>query len=231
MASPLRGVVFGPVEDWGKRSCKLLLELDGGEEVKKRRQYVLEEVASWAGVREFGERGVRALDQAMSNTEQARREWQGEGDWYGPSAERAVEILLRAIGIQDGSVNGQLDGYDVDYQTTDKDDGILEYITVRPAKATGGAIFGVAHNWTLTTPKSKKKVVEVKPVKMEVKLEVVDEEREGESENETMRRKGKKWRGLRGPRGQPACDEGLDGQGSKEPNRGASRGARTKDRR
>ncbi|KAF8442684.1 hypothetical protein BGX38DRAFT_1272170 [Terfezia claveryi] len=42
----------------------------------------------------------------------------------------------------------------------------------------------------------KKKVVEVKLVKMEVKLEVVDKEREGESENETMRRKGKKWRAI-----------------------------------
>ncbi|RPB27053.1 hypothetical protein L211DRAFT_846604 [Terfezia boudieri ATCC MYA-4762] len=185
MAPPPSGIIFGPIKDWGKGSCKLLLDFCSEEGVKGRRQYILEDVTGWVGIPEFGERGVKALEQAVSNTEQARENWQGEGDWC-----RAVKLLDRAIAIQDGAANGQLDGYEVDYQTALSEDGMLESITVRPTKATGGAIFGMAHHWTLTTPKGKSNGTKGEPAKWVARLEEVNEE--GDFDYENMRKKGKR---------------------------------------
>ncbi|RPB19948.1 hypothetical protein L211DRAFT_579326 [Terfezia boudieri ATCC MYA-4762] len=197
LAPPPRGVVYGPIKDWGKGSCKLLLDFSSKEGVKGRRQYVIEDVAGWAAISEFGEKGRKALEQAVSNTELARENWKGEGDWCryisqaerdlreeeevirvtdGPSAERAVEILARAVAIQDGAANGQLEGYEVEYQTADKEDEIYESITVRPAKATGGAMFGTVHHWTLTTPKGKRNADKRQPVRGVTRLEDIGEE-------------------------------------------------------
>ncbi|KAF8427649.1 hypothetical protein BGX38DRAFT_1299825 [Terfezia claveryi] len=214
MAPPPKSVVYGPIKDWGKGSCKLLLEFSSEKRKKGRRQYILEEVTSWAGVPELGDRGVEALDLAMANTEWAREGWQGEGDWCrhisqverdlsgeeeiirvtdGPSAERAVGILSKGIAIQDGVANGQLEGYEVDYQTAVQEDGMLESITVRPARVSGEAIFGMAHHWTLMTPISKKGAIKRQPAGWVGRLGEVGEE-EGESEDEVMRKKGKKRR-------------------------------------
>ncbi|KAF8414925.1 hypothetical protein BGX38DRAFT_1281585 [Terfezia claveryi] len=150
----------------------------------------------------------------MANTEWAREGWQGEGDWCrhisqverdlsgeeeiirvtdGPSAERAVGILSKGIAIQDGVANGQLEGYEVDYQTAVQEDGMLESITVRPARVSGEAIFGMAHHWTLMTPISKKGAIKRQPAGWVGRLGEVGEE-EGESEDEVMRKKGKKRR-------------------------------------
>ncbi|RPB20337.1 hypothetical protein L211DRAFT_852449 [Terfezia boudieri ATCC MYA-4762] len=180
MALPPRGVVFGPIKDWGKGGCKLLLEHGEGG-LKKRRQYTLENVAGWAPILEFGERGEKALSQAMVNTEHGRGEWQGEGDWCmhisqvekdlkeekeaikvtdGPSAERAVKILKRAVAIQDGTVNDQLEEYDMEYQRSDEDDGILESIIVRPAGADSGTMFRIMHHWMLSIPRVRKRGAE-----------------------------------------------------------------------
>ncbi|KAF8433081.1 hypothetical protein BGX38DRAFT_1276338 [Terfezia claveryi] len=215
MVPPPRGVVFGPIKDWGKGGCKLLLEHDGEGGLKKRRQYTLENVAGWALIPEFRERGEEALSQAMANTEHARGEWRGEGDWSmhisqvekdlreeeetikvtdGPSAERAVEILKRSIAIQDGTVNGQLEGYDVEYQRSDKDDGILESITVRPAGADSGAMFGITHHWTLSTPRVRKRggsrtalSAKEQLANLETELESISEG-EGDSDEEPSRK-------------------------------------------
>ncbi|KAF8434412.1 hypothetical protein BGX38DRAFT_1275512 [Terfezia claveryi] len=215
MAPPPRGVVFGPIKDWGKGGCKLLLEHDGEGGLKKRRQYTLENVAGWALIPEFRERGEEALSQAMANTEHARGEWRGEGDWSmhisqvekdlreeeetikvmdGPSAERAVEILKRSIAIQDGTVNSQLEGYDVEYQRSDKDDGILESITVRPAGADSGAMFGITHHWTLSTLRVRKRggsrtalSAKEQLANLETELESISEG-EGDSDEEPSRK-------------------------------------------
>lgn len=118
--------------------------------VKKRRQFALEDVTSWHEVPEFGERGTEALVQAGRNSERAKQEWSGEGDWElhisqleqrgrqdeetirvrnSSSAERAIEILTRGIAIQDGAINGQLEGLDFEYAKEDKEQEILESIT------------------------------------------------------------------------------------------------------
>ncbi|KAF8432856.1 hypothetical protein BGX38DRAFT_1290868 [Terfezia claveryi] len=221
LAPPPRGVVYGPIEDWGKGSCKLLLNYKIGGEESLMRQYVVEDVERWILVPEFGKEGEKALNQARVHTELVKKEWEGvgEGDWCkhvsqvernlreeeevirvtdGPSAERAMAILNRAIAIQDGAANGQLNGYEVEYSSADKGDEMLESITVRPAQSTGQGLFNRAHHWTLTTPKSKKKATGHNTVKeqlgrLEAKLEEVKEEGE-ESESEVLRKKGKKRR-------------------------------------
>ncbi|KAF8432372.1 hypothetical protein BGX38DRAFT_1334049 [Terfezia claveryi] len=214
MALPLRGVVFGPIKDWGKGGCKLLLEHDGEGGLKKRRQYTLEDVAGWALIPEFREKGEEALSQAIFNTEHARGEWRGKGDWCmhisqvekdlreeeevikvtdSLLAERAVEILRRSIAIQDGTVNGQLEGYDVEYQKSDRDDGILKSITVRPAGANSGTMFGITHHWTLSTPRGRKRggvrtasTAKEQLARLETELENISEG-EGDSDGEPLR--------------------------------------------
>ncbi|KAF8440710.1 hypothetical protein BGX38DRAFT_1272849 [Terfezia claveryi] len=143
-APPPRGIVYGPITDWGKGEFS-----------------------------EFGEKGAEALSQAMENTEQARKAWAEEGDWCrhisqmernlrveeevirvgdGPLVVRAIMILNRAVAIQDRAANGQLDGYQVDYCMVVKGDDLLESITVRQESE----LFGTIHHWTLMTSGSGK---------------------------------------------------------------------------
>ncbi|RPB20370.1 hypothetical protein L211DRAFT_893547 [Terfezia boudieri ATCC MYA-4762] len=170
MAPPPKGVVYGPIKDWRKGSCKLLLEFGSKEGKKGRRQYVLEEV----------ERDLRGEEEIIRVME-------------GPSIERAVGILSKGIAIQDGAANGQLEGYEVDYQTAVQKDGMLESITVKPARVSGEAIFRMAHHWTLMTPISKKGAIKGQPAGWVGRLGEVGEE-EGESKDEVMRKKSKKHR-------------------------------------
>ena len=61
-------VLFGPIRDWGNSESNVLLEFDGEGGVKKRRQFVLEDVASWHLVSAFREEGVDALRNAHRRT-------------------------------------------------------------------------------------------------------------------------------------------------------------------
>ncbi|RPB22495.1 hypothetical protein L211DRAFT_884786 [Terfezia boudieri ATCC MYA-4762] len=172
MAPPPRGVLFGPIVDWGKGSSKVLLEFSDEEEVRRTRQYVLEEVAKWHLVPGFGEDGSRALMEACANTEKCKSEWQGERDWDlyisqqerqgrgdeeilrvrdGPLAERAIEILKMGMAIQDSSVNGHLEGFDFTYEQAEVEDNMLESITVRLIRPDGSVLDGMTHRWTLST--------------------------------------------------------------------------------
>ncbi|KAF8446864.1 hypothetical protein BGX38DRAFT_1270857 [Terfezia claveryi] len=151
MAPPPRGVLFGPIVDWGKGSSKVLLEFIDDRGIRRMRQYVLEEVTKWHLVPGFGENGSRALSQACANTKKCKSEWQGGEDWdlhisqqerQGrgneevlrvrdcPSAERAIEILRNGLTIQDSSVNGRLEGFDFTYEQAEAEDNVLESITV-----------------------------------------------------------------------------------------------------
>ncbi|RPB18454.1 hypothetical protein L211DRAFT_854129 [Terfezia boudieri ATCC MYA-4762] len=136
MAPPPKGILFGPVQDWGKGSSKVLLEFDGEDGVKKIRQYILEDVTKWHLVPEFLEKGNKALGQVISNSRHLEKEWEGNISWEhhvsqlekenreeeevikvvdGPSVERAIEILNRGIVIQDGSVNRLLEGFNFEH--------------------------------------------------------------------------------------------------------------------
>ena len=45
-----RGVLFGPVKDWGQGSTKLLLESDGEGDLNVKRQLSLENVTNWLAI-------------------------------------------------------------------------------------------------------------------------------------------------------------------------------------
>ncbi|KAF8428176.1 hypothetical protein EV426DRAFT_705075 [Tirmania nivea] len=199
MAPPPKGVVFGPVSDWGKGSCKLLLEHDG------------------EGVPEFGEKGMEALSQAVLNTENGKKGWKGEGDWFRHISQlerdhKDEEETLRvtdetsagrAIEILNSVANGDLDGVDAIYETTEKDGDMLESITLRSVKTTDDAGLDKSHYWSLTNPKWARRA-EVKGIAKEQPKQVEELAMEGveeyveDSDNETIRaismRRGKKAR-------------------------------------
>jgi len=91
MAPHPRGVLFGPVKDWGQGSTKLLLESDGEGDLKVRRQLTLENVTNWLAIPKFQELGGEAaLAMAMSTATRQHAEYDGEG-----SFEMAVTSLER----------------------------------------------------------------------------------------------------------------------------------------
>ena len=59
-----KGVLFGPIRNWGNGESKILLKFDGKGEVVKRRQFVLKDVAGWHFVSALGEEGAEALRNA-----------------------------------------------------------------------------------------------------------------------------------------------------------------------
>ena len=59
-----KGVLFGPIRNRGSGESKILLKFDRERGVKKRRQFVLEDVANWHKVSAFGEEGADALKNA-----------------------------------------------------------------------------------------------------------------------------------------------------------------------
>ena len=61
MALLNKGVLFGPIRNWGIGEFKILLQFNGEGGVKKRRQFVLEETPDWHAVSAFGKEGVEAL--------------------------------------------------------------------------------------------------------------------------------------------------------------------------
>ena len=115
MAPHPRGVLFGPVKDWGQGSTKLLLEHDGDGDLKARCQLTLENVTNWLSIPRFQELGGEAaLSGAISRAardkatfegevsfEEAVTRWerQGRGDEErfevvdDNTAERAIELL------------------------------------------------------------------------------------------------------------------------------------------
>ena len=46
MAALNKGILFSPIRNWGNRESKILLEYNAEGEVKKRRQFVLKDVAT-----------------------------------------------------------------------------------------------------------------------------------------------------------------------------------------
>ncbi|KAF8415692.1 hypothetical protein EV426DRAFT_722074 [Tirmania nivea] len=133
MAPPPKGVLFGPIKDWGKGHSKALLEFDGEGGVKMRRQYVLEDIANWITVPKFGEKSQKIEKECRAEEETLRVV-------DGPSAERAIEILNKVVVIQDSAVKEELDGFDFEYNRAEKEDDILDSIIVRPKRPNGRVV-------------------------------------------------------------------------------------------
>ena len=159
MAPYPRGVLFGPVKDWGQGSTKLLLESDGEGDLKVRRQLTLENVMNWLAMSRFQEiGGEAALAMAMSTATRRYAKYDGEGSFQmavtslerkgtgdevrfevvdDNTAERAIELLYRGLAIQDEVANGSMEGLDIQYQVMEITDEVLESIVVRPLKLSG----------------------------------------------------------------------------------------------
>ncbi|KAF8422252.1 hypothetical protein EV426DRAFT_718285 [Tirmania nivea] len=155
MALPLKGVLFGPIKDWGKGYSKALLEFNGEGEF-------------WSS-----EKRVRKSKRGKGDwdlyTSQIEKECRVEEETLrvvdGPSAERAIEILNKEVVIQDGIVNGELDGFNFKYNRTEKEDKILDSITVRPKRPDGRIVEAMICKWVFSTPKSKLRRTELDIVK------------------------------------------------------------------
>ena len=151
--SPLKkGVLFGPIRNWGNGESKILLEFDGEGGVKKRRQYVLEDVASWHKVSAFGEEGAGALRNAYRRAQILKKDGDDNDLWDHKvtqaekegredeevckvvdkeSARRAIEILDSGIVIQDLVSDKEAKKVDFIYFTKESKEGTLERIVVR----------------------------------------------------------------------------------------------------
>jgi len=121
MALHPRGVLFGPVKDWGQASTKLLLESDREGDLKVRRQLTLENVTNWLAIPKFQELGGEvALATAVSTSVRQCKEFSGEGSFElavtsidrngrgdeetfevidDTTTERAIELLSRGLVI------------------------------------------------------------------------------------------------------------------------------------
>lgn len=59
-----KDILFGPIRNWSNGESKVLLKLDKEERVKKRWQFVLEDVINWHKISAFGEEGADVLRNA-----------------------------------------------------------------------------------------------------------------------------------------------------------------------
>jgi len=159
MAPHPRGVLFGPVKDWGQGSTKLLLESDGEGDLKVRHQLTLENVTNWLAIPKFQELGgeVALATAASTSTRQCKEfavegsfelavtsiERKGRGDEEifevvdDTTAERVIELLNRGLVIQDEAANGSMEGLDIQHQTMETLDEVLKSIVTRPLKPSG----------------------------------------------------------------------------------------------
>ena len=157
-----KGVLFGLVNDWSQGSTKLQLESDGEGDLKVRRWLTLENVTNWLAIPKFQELGGEvALATAVSPSARQCKEFSGEGSFDlavtsierngrgaeetfevvdDTTAERAIELLSRGLLIQDKAANGSMEGLDVQHQTMETLDEVLESIVIRPLKSSGEPI-------------------------------------------------------------------------------------------
>jgi len=215
MAPHPRGVLFGPVKDWGQGSTKLLLKSDGEGDLKVRLQLTLENVTNWLAIPKFQELGGEvALAIAASTSARQCKEFSGEGSFElavtsierkgrgdeetfevidDTTAERAIELLNRGLVIQDKAANGSMEGLDVQHQTIETLDEVLESIVIRPLKPSGEPVDDVGYQLNLSTSKRvMRKGTGIPAVQLARIEEALEKDEDMESENEAMRKKSAK---------------------------------------
>ena len=77
-----RGVLFGPIRNWCNRESKILLEFDSEGGVKKRRQCVVEDVASWHKIDAFGKEEGEDLRNAYGRAQILKKDRDVNSSWY-----------------------------------------------------------------------------------------------------------------------------------------------------
>ena len=209
MAPHPRGVLFGPVKDWGQGSTKLLLESDGEGDLKVRRQLTLKNVTNWLAIPKFQELGAEvALATAVSTSTRQCKEFAGEGSFElavtsierkgrgdeeifevvdDTTAERAIELLNRGLVIQDEAANGSMQGLDIQHQTMETLDEVLESIVIRPLKPSEEPVEDIGYQLNLSTlRRMMRKETGTPAVQLARIEEALEEDEDMESENEAM---------------------------------------------
>jgi len=204
MVRPLKGVIFGPLINWGAGGSKALLEYDGEGGVKQVKQFVLEEISNWNVIQRFTdlkgpERLTAAAQRTITRYEQATEE---DGSWdekimsmerLGRAeeevirvidetmAERAIEILERSYLIQDATLHEDFDEASCQYEQQDSANNVLERIVV------GGktAILNTPKHHTMITPAVPMNSAEI----MEKIDEILEDSEDEVSDNEVIRSK------------------------------------------
>jgi len=215
MALHLRGVLFGPVKDWGRSSTKLLLESNGEGDLKVRRQLTLENVMNWLAIPKFQELGGEvALATAASTSTRQCKEFSGKGSFElavtsierkrrgdeetfevvdDTTAERVIELLNRRLVIQDEAANGSMEGLDVQHYTIETLDEVLESIMIRLLKPSEEPVDDMGYQLNLSTLKKMSRKMTVTPAVQLARIEeALKEDEDMESENEAMRKKSAK---------------------------------------
>ena len=81
MAPVNKGVLFGPIRKCGEEQSKVILELEGEVGVKKRRDFVLEDVTSWHKIDAFGEKAADALRNVYRRTQLIKQDGDAHRSW------------------------------------------------------------------------------------------------------------------------------------------------------
>jgi len=206
------GVLIGPVKDWGQGSTKLLLESSREGDLKVRRQLTLENVTNWLAIPKLKELGGEvALAIAAATSARQCKEFSGEGSFElavtsierngrgdketfevidDTTAERAIELLNRGLVIQDEAVNGSMEGLDVQHQTMEMLDEVLESIVIRPVKPSGEPVDDMGYQLNLSTPKRvMRKETGTAAVQLARIEEALERDEDMESDNEAMKEK------------------------------------------
>ena len=185
MVRPPKGVIFGPLTNWGAGGRKALFEYNSEGGVKKVKQFVLEDVSNWNVIPRFTdlkglERLTAAAQRTISRYEQATEE---DGSWNEKimsmkrlaraeevvicvtdetTAERAIEILERSYLIQHATFHENFDEASCQYEQQDSADHVLERIVV------GGKIA------ILNTPKHHAMITLAVPITSAEIMEKID---------------------------------------------------------
>jgi len=109
------------------------------------------------------------------------------------TAERAIELLNRGLVIQDEAVNGSMEGLDIQHQTMETWEEVLESIVIRPLKPTGEPVEDMGYQLNLSTSRKMiRKEVGTPAVQLARIEEALEKDEDMESENELMRKKSAK---------------------------------------
>ena len=119
----------------------------------------MKNVTNWLAISKFQELGGEvALVTAASTSARQCKEFSGEGSFElavtsierkgrgdeetfevvdDTTAERAIKLLNIGLVIQDEAANGSMEGLDIQHQTRETLDEVLESIVIRPLKPSG----------------------------------------------------------------------------------------------
>jgi len=170
---------------------------------------------NWLAIPKFQELGREvALATAVSTSTRQCKEFTGEGSFElavtsierkgrgdeetfevvdDTTVERAIELLNRGLVIQDEAANGSMEGLEVQHQTMETLDEVLEFIVIRPLKPSGEPVEDMGYQLNLSTPKRMiRKEIGTPAVQLARIEEASEKDEDMESDNEVMRKKSAK---------------------------------------